>query len=290
MARHCNFSSTTSVQMTTSCTTFECTTTKIGYEKLATRSILAEKLGLGKTLTTLFFVLGTSHLARDYQLSDLSNPPVQCAATLIIFTLETLSNWVNEIQIHFRPEAIPYVAFDKRSRRGIKREDLSLSLVVLTTYEMIGPSGNPQHTNQIMIESLDMSCIIQNPNAKKTAYVQKIRSQHMLCLSGTPFQNQLTYVQSLISLLKIWPWNQDWIWRQHLIPRMNVGNRHEVQMLNCMMQIVCLQRTKQAILNLPKKIEKVIIVLMAERWEQFSKDLHNKFIHLFATDNDSEIL
>ncbi|KNZ48544.1 hypothetical protein VP01_5596g1 [Puccinia sorghi] len=100
-------------------------------------------------------------------------------------------------------------------------------------------------------------------------------------VSGTSFKNWFTDVQSLISLLKIWPWNQDWIWRQHLIPGMNVGNCHAVQTLNHMMEIVCLQRRKKAILNLPKKIEKAIVVLMAEHWEQFSKDLHNKFIHLF---------
>ena len=104
----------------------------------------------------------------------------------------------------------------------------------------------------------------------------------MLCLSGTPFQNRLADVQSLISLLKIWPWNQDWIWRQHLIPGMTVGNRHAVQTLNRMMQILCLQRTKQAILNLPRKIEKAIVVSMEERWERFSKDLHDEFIHLFG--------
>lgn len=104
----------------------------------------------------------------------------------------------------------------------------------------------------------------------------------MLCLSGTPFQNRLADVQSLISLLKIWPWNQDWIWRQHLIPGMTVGDRHAVQTLNRMMQIVCLRRTKQAILNLPRKIEKAIVVSMEERWERFSKDLHDEFIHLFG--------
>ncbi|KNZ52431.1 uncharacterized protein VP01_3578g1 [Puccinia sorghi] len=48
------------------------------------------------------------------------------------------------------------------------------------------------------------------------------------------------------------------------------------------LEIVCLKRTKQAILNIPKKIEKAIIVSMAEHWEQFSKDLHKEFIHLFG--------
>ena len=104
----------------------------------------------------------------------------------------------------------------------------------------------------------------------------------MLCLSGTPFQNRLADVQSLISLLKIWPWNQDWIWRQHLIPGINVGDHHAIRTLNHMMEIVCLRRTKQAILNLPKKVEKAIIVSMAEPWEEYSKDLHEEFIHLFG--------
>ena len=120
-------------------------------------SILADDMGLGKTLTTLMFVLGTSHMARDFQRSDLSNPPVQCAATLIICPLATLSNWEKEIETHFRPGAIPYVVFHGRGRKGITREELSSSLVVLTTYEMIGPSGNPQHPNQLTIESLAMS-------------------------------------------------------------------------------------------------------------------------------------
>ncbi|KNZ54446.1 hypothetical protein VP01_2945g2 [Puccinia sorghi] len=38
-------------------------------------SILAENMVLGKTLTTLMFVLGTSHMARDFQRSNLSQPP-----------------------------------------------------------------------------------------------------------------------------------------------------------------------------------------------------------------------
>ncbi|KNZ44877.1 hypothetical protein VP01_8738g1 [Puccinia sorghi] len=91
-------------------------------------------MGLGKTLTTLMFVLGTSHLARDYQQSNLSNPPVQCAATLVISPFATLSNWEKEIQTHFRTKAIPYVVFHGRVCRGITREEISASPVMLTTY------------------------------------------------------------------------------------------------------------------------------------------------------------
>jgi hypothetical protein len=120
-------------------------------------SILADDMGLGKTLTTLMFVLGTSHFAREFQQSDLSDPPVQCAATLVICPLATLSNWENEIHSHFSPASIPYVVFHGRDRGKLTREKLNSSLVVLTTYEMIGESGNPLHNNQITIESLGIS-------------------------------------------------------------------------------------------------------------------------------------
>ena len=119
-------------------------------------SILADNMGLGKTLTTLALILATSNSAKQFQKSRFENLPVTSTATLVICPLATLSNWENELNIHFAKEALPYCIFHRRDRRQIKREDLLSSLVVLTTYEMVGTSGNPLHTNQITIESLDV--------------------------------------------------------------------------------------------------------------------------------------
>ncbi|KNZ43794.1 uncharacterized protein VP01_9860g1, partial [Puccinia sorghi] len=138
-AKHFNSSSKTSVQTTTN----TCKQSNLEPDDSETApcqgSILANDMGLGKTLTTLMFVLGTSHMAIDFHRSNLSNPPVQGVANLIICPLTTLSNWEKEIQTHFRPRAIPYAVFHGRGHRAIKREDLSSSLVVLTTYKIIGP-------------------------------------------------------------------------------------------------------------------------------------------------------
>ena len=179
---------------------------------------------------------------------------------------------------------------------------------------MIGASGNPLHRNQITIESLQITwyrivldeaqwvkqkiypllfhkhslilfviqSIIRNPKANKTANIQKLQAKYMLCLTGTPFQNRLQDVQSLISLFKIWPWNQDWIWRQHLIPGMSIGDRHAIQTLNHLMEEVCLRRTKEVLLNLPKKVETAVLVRMGEPWEGFSRELHEEFINSFG--------
>ncbi|EFP93679.2 uncharacterized protein PGTG_19340 [Puccinia graminis f. sp. tritici CRL 75-36-700-3] len=243
-------------------------------------SILADDMGLGKTLTSLALVLATSNSAKHFQTSGFGNHLLQSSATLIICPLATLSNWENEIKIHFSRGALTYCVFHGRDRGRIDRERLLSSLIVLTTYEMVGTSGNPLHTNQITIESLDIcwfrivldeAHMIRNPNANRTLNIQKLKSKFVLCLTRTPFQNRLTDVQSLILLLKIWPWNKEWIWKKHLIPGMNVGSQEAITTLNLLMETVCLRRTKDVLLNLPSKVEKVVVTLNIWRGVGFDR-------------------
>jgi SNF2 family DNA or RNA helicase len=124
--------------------------------------------------------------------------------------------------------------------------------------------------------------MIRNPTANRTSNIQKLKSRFILCLTGTPFQNRLTDVQSLIFLLKIWPWNQEWIWKTHLIPGINVGSQEAIQTLNRLMETVCLRRTKDVLLNLPSKIEKVVVVSLGAPWDDFSRGFHQSFIQYFG--------
>ncbi|OAV92409.1 hypothetical protein PTTG_27636 [Puccinia triticina 1-1 BBBD Race 1] len=216
-------------------------------------SILADDMGLGKTLTTLELVLATKDLAKTFQTSLSNDQHIHSAATLINFPLATLSNWENKIRIHFKERAIPYMIFHGRDRGNITREDLLSSLVVLTTYEMVGTSGKRLHMNQITIESLDL------------------------------FWFRIVLDEAhLITLLKISPWDEEWIWRQHLIPGMNVGVQDAIKMLNRLMETVCLRRTKDVLLNIPPKIEKVIVVSLGALWEGILRDFHQLLIQLFG--------
>ena len=128
-------------------------TPEIPNEFKSRGSILADDMGLGKTLTTLAFVLATADAAVEFQWADWVN---HSAATLVICPLATLSNWENEIRIHFNDNAIPYNVFHGTSRKSLSRQQLQSALVVLTTYEMIGDSGRGANTNQLTIESLNL--------------------------------------------------------------------------------------------------------------------------------------
>ncbi|OAV87340.1 hypothetical protein PTTG_29467 [Puccinia triticina 1-1 BBBD Race 1] len=116
-------------------------------------SILADDMGLGKILTTLTYVLATCDLAVEHHWADWVN---RSAATLVVCPLSTLSNWEHEISIHFKDQAISYCIFHGPDQKNLTRQDLQSSLVVLTTYKMIGESGNRLVGNQLTVESLNL--------------------------------------------------------------------------------------------------------------------------------------
>ncbi|OAV87917.1 hypothetical protein PTTG_29240 [Puccinia triticina 1-1 BBBD Race 1] len=198
-------------------------------------------MGLGKTLKSLTFILASANSAVQFQWEDWIT---QSAATLVICPLATLLNWEHEIRLHFWNDAITYHVFHGPSRKQLTRQDLQLALVVLTTYEMIGESGNMLQPNQLTIASLnlywyrfvlDEAHLMRNPAANRTQNIQQLKLRFVLCLTGTPVKNRLTNLQSLITTLQIAPRDNELIWKKCLIPQMNVGAPEAIQSLNQLM-------------------------------------------------------
>ncbi|OAV85460.1 hypothetical protein PTTG_09102, partial [Puccinia triticina 1-1 BBBD Race 1] len=129
---------------------------------------------------------------------------------------------------------------------------------------------------------LDEAHLIRNPNAKRHQYIRELRSKFFLCLTGTPVQNRLTDLQSLITLFNIPPWSENELWRQHLVPHLSVGEPNAIRTLTKLMEAICLRRTKDVVLNLPPKVEKGIMVQQVSQWEEVSRELHQRFINDFG--------
>ena len=111
-------------------------------------SKLADDMGLGKTLTTLALILATSSQGRLLQEAD---PQHQSCATLVICPPSTLSTWKHKIGKHFTEKSITYEVFHGSKQTDLELEDLKSAMVVLTTYDMIGKSGNEKHPNVLMV-------------------------------------------------------------------------------------------------------------------------------------------
>lgn len=165
--------------------------------------ILADEMGLGKTLQTIAFI---SFLIEK----NVGGP------FLVVVPLSTLNNWENEFK-KFAP-AIPTVKYhgDKKTRHNMWQHvkvpyemrglagvegDIETYPVVLTTYETITGDQGRLRRQKWKYLIVDEGHRIKNVNCKLIAKLKKLDTSNRLLLTGTPLQNNLTELWSLLNFL-----------------------------------------------------------------------------------------
>ncbi|CAK4692306.1 hypothetical protein LEN26_006224 [Aphanomyces euteiches] len=159
--------------------------------------ILADEMGLGKTVQ----VIG--------MLAQLKAKGVR-GPYLVVAPLSTLSNWYNEFK-KFTP-TIPAIIYhgNNHERKQIRMHQLKRGTqsnpdfpVIITSYEVIirdASSFNAMgYTWKFMI--IDEGHRLKNMNCLLMKELKKCRSENRLLLSGTPLQNNLSELWSLLNFL-----------------------------------------------------------------------------------------
>ncbi|PHZ12877.1 putative DNA repair and recombination protein RAD54B [Rhizopus microsporus ATCC 52813] len=151
--------------------------------------ILADEMGLGKTAQVISF------LGRLYELGD-QGPH------LIIVPASTIENWSREFK-KFCPSLNVRMYHGTQPERMDQRYELEEDEyeVILTTYNTAtGSVEDRSFLRNIKFKSviLDEGHMIKNCTSARYKYLMKIKSQFKLLLTGTPLQNNL---QELVSLL-----------------------------------------------------------------------------------------
>jgi len=148
--------------------------------------ILADDMGLGKTVQTL------AHLLVEKNAGRLDKPALVVAPTSL------MGNWRREAE-RFTPELRVIVL------HGTERHHLFDNVtncdLLLTTYPLLSRDSEQlqaQHYHSII---LDEAQAIKNPNTKMARLVRQLRSDHRLCLTGTPMENHLGELWSLFDFL-----------------------------------------------------------------------------------------
>lgn len=156
--------------------------------------ILADQMGLGKTIQTIAFL---AHLKGN----GLHGP------YLVIAPLSTLSNWVNEIS-RFVPSvnAIIYHG-SKKERDEIRRKHLPRTIgpkfpIVVTSYEVALSDARKylRHYNWKYLV-VDEGHRLKNPKCKLLKELKYIPIGNKLLLTGTPLQNNLAELWSLLHFI-----------------------------------------------------------------------------------------
>ncbi|RXM27412.1 Helicase-like transcription factor [Acipenser ruthenus] len=145
-----------------------------------------------------------------------ANAEMKGRATLIICPLSVLSNWIDQFEQHVRPNVKLSVYLYYGSDRSRDPSFLSSQDIVVTTYNVLAADfGNkndsPLHKVDWLRVVLDEGHTIRNPNALQTKAVLDLKAERRWVLTGTPIQNSLKDLWTLISFLKLKPFTvKEW--------------------------------------------------------------------------------
>ncbi|KAF3186851.1 hypothetical protein TWF225_004474 [Orbilia oligospora] len=221
--------------------------------------ILADDMGLGKTIQSISLLLSNpmpsskthSMEEREKYIKEHKIPSDTHKGTLIVAPLALIKQWEKEIKektdgrfrvlVHHGPA---------RTRSG---KDLKAYDVVVTTPQVL-VSEHKDSVPDALIGCLDVrwwrvvideAHTIKNHLAKSTIACYALRSHYRWCLTGTPLQNNVDELQSLIRFLRVDPYADKGKWKQDITRLLNSNKAGlALKRIRALLGSIMLRRTK----------------------------------------------
>lgn len=204
--------------------------------------LLADDMGLGKTLQTI------AHILREKTEGRLSAPVLVVAPTSLLF------NWRREMK-RFAP-ALRVLALSGSDRRGLWKR-LAQHDVGLITYATLLRDQDVASRMEFHMVILDEAQAIKNPRSQCRQAAAELCARQRLCLTGTPIENNLGELWSLMDFLNPGLLGDEDAFRaRYSIPVEREGNAERLAELRVRIAPYLLRRTKEEVAqNLPPKTE-----------------------------------
>ncbi|XP_056420818.1 helicase-like transcription factor isoform X2 [Hyla sarda] len=172
--------------------------------------------------------------------------------TLIICPLSVMSNWIDQFEQHVQAEVDLNIYVYYGPERSRDQKTLSQQDVVLTSYSTVaydyGPNS-PLHKIKWLRVVLDEGHTIRNPSAQQTIAIHSLDAVRRWVLSGTPIQNSLKDIWSILSFLKLKPFNEREWWHRTIQRPVTTGNQEGLRRLQTLIKYITLRRTKTTKVN-----------------------------------------
>ncbi|KAI0188849.1 SNF2 family N-terminal domain-containing protein [Astrocystis sublimbata] len=239
--------------------------------------LIADVMGLGKTLTMLTAIVQTFPAAEDFAhfyMEDrvVSKAKPRTKATLVIVSsVQVLESWISEIQIHFTPDALRFIRFHG-SDRTREMETLKSGDLVLTTYHTSAADAGGQRTLNGLEwyrVVLDETHSIRNSSSKQFRAVTDLDTQKRWCLTGTPIQNKLHDLASLAHFLQLPPVSTKASFQKHILEPLSENGPHFARPLQNYLEAYCLRRTEKC-LTLPPCVDNTYHLTFPPKSDDFT--------------------
>ncbi|KAJ1279353.1 hypothetical protein BS78_04G149100 [Paspalum vaginatum] len=288
--------------------------------QLSRGGILADAMGLGKTIMTIALLLsdsskgcittqnsahvseeasglGESHdavkkLASPFSFSKHKKPkaPLIGGGNLIVCPMTLISQWKAEIEAHTKPGSVNiYVHYGQN--RPKEASFIGQSDIVLTTYGVVsseysvdGSTDNGAlysvHWFRVVLDEAHM---IKSSKSLVSLATSALTADRRWCLTGTPIQNNLEDLYSLLRFLRVEPWRNWALWNKLVQRPYEEGDEKGLKLVQSILKPIMLRRTKNStdkegrpILNLPPANIEVKYCVLSEAEKDFYEALFKR--------------
>jgi SNF2 family DNA or RNA helicase len=216
-------------------------------ERWGLGACLADDMGLGKTIQFIAFLL---HLKEQKALEK---------PTLLVCPTSVLGNWEREVR-KFAPQLkVLMYHGDKRPKEKVFEQAVTGKDLVITSYALMYRDLKTHQSISWQGIVLDEAQNIKNSEAKQSQAVRQLEAQFRFALTGTPVENRLQELWSILDFLNPGYLGQkQFFQRRFAIPIEKYGDAASLKTLRSLVQPFILRRLKSdrtIIQDLPEKQE-----------------------------------
>ncbi|KAI9760391.1 MAG: RNA polymerase II mediator complex subunit [Chaenotheca gracillima] len=261
--------------------------------------ILADMMGLGKTLSILSLITHSMEESKSWSRHGPSTPrnpdalPLLCnsKATLLVCPLSTVANWEEQIHTHVKPKSIAYHIYHGNNRCESIDALASFDLVI-TTYSVVSSelsrrSKKIKNAGVSLLEQtnwfrivLDEAHMIREQSTRQSQAICSLSAQRRWAVTGTPVQNRLDDLGALLKFLQLKPFDTKGGFSQFILSPFKQGDPEVPLKLRVLVDSVTLRRLKDKI-DLPPRKDQIVRL-------QFSDDERNMH-EIFLRDSQLKI-
>ncbi|KAI9611778.1 hypothetical protein KEM48_004442 [Puccinia striiformis f. sp. tritici PST-130] len=216
--------------------------------------------------------------------------PMLCMprASLVICPLSTLPNWEAEIRKHLDLSLTKYAVYHGEEQKKWTTQHLWANDIVLVTYDTV--ANLYESRCDALFEPtwfrtiLDEAHLIRDPATKRSRAILALQTERKLCLTGTPLQNQLSDLYTLLRFIRVDPWSREEVWQTFIKPNIRRKSAKAIELLQQLLATVSLRRLKTDVLQLPPKVEEYVGLPLPEPWQEDYNNRYHKFAAKFGVD------
>ncbi|KAL6458813.1 hypothetical protein MHYP_G00322850 [Metynnis hypsauchen] len=237
--------------------------------------ILADEMGLGKTIQAISF------LAYLYQ-KGIKGPH------LITVPSSTVDNWVRELRL-WCPSLKVIVYYGSVEDRKYLRHDILTNQVdfnvIVSTYNLtIGNENDRSLFRKLKLKYavFDEGHMLKNMNSLRYRHLMGINAEHRLLLTGTPLQNNLLELISLLNFIMPSMFSSSTsqiakMFSTKSSEEESTFHKERIAQAKLIMKPFILRRVKSEVLKqLPPKVEKIEMCPMSDAQQQLYDKLFSR--------------